>query len=113
MSASITDRLLRLRPSRPAILARPVLMATVLTLSACAGPAPAPVVTAAPAPIETPRLKPRHVARARRPDIACAAVKIDLPQDRKEELFREFDATVVPAPAATVIPAPDCRQASR
>lgn len=104
--------------SGPAILA-----GVVLALSACAGPVPdpEPVVTATPAPIETPRPKPRRIAYAKRPEAACATTKADLPQDRKEALFREFDATVAAAPTAGLAtspvpasgPAADCNQASR
>lgn len=118
----MSDRHLH-RFKRPGPLGPAILAGLVLALSACAGPVPEPepVVTATPAASETPRPKPRRIAHAKRPEAICAATKADLPQNRKEALFRAFDATVAADPTAglTTIqspahgPATDCRQASR
>ena len=105
------DMPMRSRFSRAAIL-----VGAAWLLSACAERLPDPTAAATPIVLGTPAPRPHTVARARRLDHGCARAKVDLPQDRKEALFRQFDAALGPA-AAIPSPAPsppsDCRQASR
>ncbi len=95
----------------------PLLLGVALCLSACAPHAAAPAAVAAH-PAEPPPAKLPKLAKAKRADPSCQAPRLELSSERKEALFRQFEAEMGPAvPAAAVLadpePLPRCKQASK
>ena len=91
-----------------------VLLGAVLGLSACAQRPPVQAAAAPARPVEQPAAKPSKLTKAKRVDPNCGVARVDLSAERKEELFRQFEAELGPGTAAVATPdpapVPRCKQ---
>lgn len=98
----------------------PLLLGAALCLSACASRPPVQAAAPPARPVAQPASKPPKVVKAKRVNPSCGGTQVDLSAERKEELFRRFEAelgsgaTTVPETVAEPepVPVPRCNQAS-